>query len=101
MAQTVNITANGSTDPIELQGLISVAGVGTFGGGTLTIEASFDGGANYFALTDAGGLVFSLTANGAKNIEVGKGVLIRGTLSGATSPDINIVFTDIRWTSKL
>lgn len=101
MAETQNLTADGSTTGLALEGLISVGAYGTFGSGTLTFEMSYDNGTTYFAMTDAAGNNFELTADGANNINVGKDVLVRGTLSGATSPDIDITYTDIRNTSKL
>lgn len=41
---------------------------GTFGGGTIILEGSIDGGANYFPLKDAGGTAISFTAAGGRSV---------------------------------
>jgi hypothetical protein len=99
MAQSYNLTADGSTAALQTTGTVNVAAFGTFGGGTLTIQASYDGGSTYFALTDANGAAGAFTADGAYNIEVGEAD-IRFTLAGATSPNIDVVVTGINSTSR-
>jgi hypothetical protein len=99
MAQTYNLTADGSTAALQTNGVVNVAAYGTFGGGTLTIQASYDGGTTYFDLTDANSAAGAFTANGALNVEVGEADL-RFTLAGSTSPNLNISVTGIINTSR-
>ena len=100
MAQTYNLTSNSSTGTLPIEGKINVAAFGTFGGGSLAFELSYDGGATWFTATNNLGDPATITANGALNIEVGTANL-RLTLSGATAPNINIVVTGVLKTSKL
>ena len=92
-----NLTADGSTAALQFQGEGSFNAAGTYGGGTLTIEASFDGGTTWVAQTDG-----TLLADGTLNIKIGP-CFIRGTLAGSTTPDIDIsiVGIDVRKSSKL
>lgn len=100
MAQTYNLTDNSSTGTLSIEGKLNVAAFGTFSGGSLAFELSYDGGVTWFAATDSSGDAASLGADGALNIEVGTADF-RLTLSGATAPDINIVVTGVLRTSKL
>jgi hypothetical protein len=60
--------ADGASAAIDVRGDthsdFSFGASGTFGGGTVAFQASFDGGTTYLDLTDPGGAV-SLTASGA------------------------------------
>jgi len=100
MAQTYNLTSNSSTGALPIKGKLNVGAFGTFDGGSLAFELSYDDGTTWFAATNALGDPATITANGALNIEVGSADL-RLTLSGATSPDIDIVVTGVLKTSKL
>lgn len=100
MAQTFNLTADGSTTALPVYGNFTVAAFGTWGSGSLVIQASFDDGTTWIDLTDANGNVVTLTSNTARNVEVGF-AKVRVTLSGATSPDLDIVMDDIKRTSNL
>jgi len=99
MAQTYNLTSDGSTSALQSKGNLNVAAYGTFGGGTLSIQASYDGGSTWFTLKDANGADGSFTSAGALNVRIGEANL-RFTLSGATSPNLNISITDIEFNSK-
>lgn len=110
MAILINqtLSANGSTDAADIVNPNNGAtpyqmfgASGTFGGGTLALEMSVDGGTTWFAVTDSVGAV-ELTAAGAviTNIlgdnDIPAVVKMRGTLSGATSPSIVVTITDAR-----
>lgn len=92
-----NLTANGSTESIrpatshhlrdadpQLRQFMTW---GTFGGGTLTIQYSYDG-TNWI---DDSVLVFSEA--GVGEFETKPSLYFRATLTGATSPDISVLFT--------
>lgn len=68
---------------------------GTFGGGALTIQTSVDGGTTKVdtSFTATANKADSLTNLGADN-KLDGGVDIYATLSGATSPDLDIDFQD-------
>lgn len=100
MAQTYNLTSNSSTGALPIKGKLNVAAFGTFSGGSLAFELSYDDGVTWFAATNSLGNPATISANGALNIEVGTADF-RLTLSGATSPNINIVVTGVLRTSKL
>lgn len=58
---------------------------GTWSSGTLKLQMSPNGGATWIDVTGV-----SLAANGHKDIPpLGLGILVRGVLSGATSPNLN------------
>ena len=85
MLDTTTLTANGSTPvwyPSQMQ---TVVADGTFDGGTLKAELTPDNGTTYQDISDG-----SLTEDGHFNVTVGKGMGVRMTLSGATSPSINV-----------
>lgn len=57
-----------------------------FGSGTVTVEASPDGGTTWIGLTITGSPL-ALTAKGVRFIErLGQGMQVRATLTGATAP---------------
>ncbi len=66
----------------------SFAFYGDFGGGTLSIEASFDGGTIWIPLKNDGEL-FTITENEIHIISIGRCIL-RFKLDGATDADLNI-----------
>ncbi len=94
---TETLTANGSTAALQFQGEGSVNVADDLGSGTLTIEASFDGGTTWIAQTDG-----AFTAVGTLNIKIGP-CSIRTTLTGSTSPNaiVSIVGNDVRKSSRL
>ena len=92
MSNISNLTADGSTEWVltETTGY-QMEAVGTFGGGTVTVEKLAVDQTSAITLDDK-----TLTSEGAINIEAPRGVKIRATLSGATSPDIDIHFAQIK-----
>lgn len=100
MAQTYNLTTNTSTGALPIKGKLNIGAFGTFGGGSLAFELSYDNGTTWFPATNALGDAATISSDGALNVEVGTADL-RLTLSGATSPDIDIVVTGVLRTSKL
>ena len=58
-----------------------------FGSGSVTLQASPDGGTTWITLT-IGGSPATFTANAVRVIDhLGAGILVRAILSGSTSPD--------------
>jgi hypothetical protein len=105
-----NLTVNGSTEEgtiINPNNGVSpfqvVYASGSFGGGTLTVEISNDGGTSWFDATNSVGAV-TFTASGAErlfllgnaNNVLAKKIKVRCTLAGATSPNINVSIADCR-----
>lgn len=87
-----NQTSNGSGTPVVLSAKVDgnsfgIAVFGTFDGGTVTIEVALDG-TNYTPLD-------TFTAAGFRNYtaHVDNGTMIRASLAGATSPDINVLMS--------
>lgn len=92
MSNISNLTANGSTDWLTtVHTDYQMEAVGTFGGGTITVEKLAVDQSTAITLDDK-----TLTGEGAINIEAPRGVKIRATLSGATSPDVDIHFAQIK-----
>ena len=78
-----NLTANGSTAAYTADGnLVFIEVTGSFGGGTLTLQADFFGN----GVVDA----VELTAADVYIAEVPSGSQVQSTLAGATSPSLNI-----------
>lgn len=73
-----------------------------FGSGTVTIQASPDGGTTKVTLKDVGGTTVSITADDVYNIrlgyagKLGEEIDIYATMSGSTSPTVDIVAFDNR-----
>ncbi len=93
---TENLTSNSSTAAIQFQGEGTVNIAGTFGGGNVSIEASFDNGATWVAQTDG-----EISSAETVNMKIGP-CFLRTTLTGATSPSlaVSVVGNDIRKTTK-
>ena len=86
MAQ-YNLTANGSTPIVSHGGGTGTfAAFGTFGGGTIKLEASFDSGSTWLDLGD----LTTFTENGLANYEIYPSQL-RASLTGSTTPSITVV----------
>ena len=70
---------------------------GTWGGGTLTIEFSPDGGTTWISVVDAATEVaISLTANGAKGkFYPSMGYHLRPVLAGATTPSLSVHISEV------
>lgn len=73
---------------------------GGFGGGTLTLLISPDGGTTKVALSDASGTAISKTTAGTVNIRLGIGgtltdaPIIYATLVGSTTPTLTVTLFD-------
>lgn len=73
-----------------------------FGGGTVTIQASPDGGTTKTTLKDVAGTVVSITENDVYNIrlgyagKLGQEIEIYATMAGGTAPSVNVVAFDNR-----
>lgn len=86
-----NQAANGASSAITSAGeYMTLVVAGTFGGGTVTIQCSPNGGTTWVD-TEA-----TFTAAGVKNIIGGEGLQFRLNLTGATSPSLNawVAFQD-------
>lgn len=75
---------------------------GTFGGGSLAIEISNDGGSTWFAATDSSGSVSFTSPGSARLFLLGNNnpvassqIKIRGNLSGSTTPSLKFSVADI------
>lgn len=105
-----NITANGNTEAATINNpnngtnIFQVVYVsGTFGGGTVAVQISNDGGSTWFAATNSSGAV-TFSADGAErlfllgnsNPVAAHQIKLRCVLSGATGADINISVADVR-----
>ena len=84
------LAANGSTTALDwIGGDGTVFASGTFGGGSVTLQMSIDGGVAWFTALDADGAALALTTAGAFSFSVGS-CKVRGVLAAATAPSINI-----------
>ena len=64
---------------------------GTFGGGTIVLEASRNNGTTWLPVANT-----TLTVNGYSNFQLNGPYRLRVTLSGATSPNIFVAVDSIR-----
>lgn len=87
------LTANGSTSTVSWPSLSrgTFFVTGTFGGGTCVLQASRDQGTTWVNVPNA-----SLTANGYANFQINAPVILRVTLSGATSPSLFVTVDSVR-----
>lgn len=105
----INITANGTTElVVAAPSSPSSGGVyratitvqGTFGSGTFTLQQSADGGTTKITSTKSDGSSWSATSNTAITVEIpnakddGANFRLYGVLSGATSPNLNVIIND-------
>lgn len=89
MARVINFDTNESFSDLRIVGPTSVTVSGTFGGGTLSILAApiaSDGTAGTYVE------IKSLTAANVFNDTIIGPHMIKGTLTGATSPNLNMIF---------
>lgn len=83
---THTFTDNGNTTNANWYGGTGTyAAKGNFGGGALELQYSLDGGTSFIS----GGVESQISAEGGKNFSLPKS-LVRFTLSGATSPNLEI-----------
>lgn len=102
MTDTFTITANGTTDmgyagaiPRNGRYVGTLFASGTFGGGTLKLQASPDGGITKFDIPDASGNTVAITAQSMRNLELGTGgIRLYAVLTGATAPNIKLTLAD-------
>ena len=112
MAQFLNetVTVDGNTDRIwkplrketPPRGTLSV--FGTFGGGTVTLRQSPDGGTTFIDVPDSGGTAITFTDTGMTNFELyanGDNIaatktVIRLALAGSSGASITYVINDAR-----
>lgn len=95
MTHTWTLSDNESGEAIESPHYVdrSVQVAGSLGGGTVTLQGSNDG-SNYEVLTDATGAVLSFTASGLKQVlQVTR--YIKPVITGATSPDVQIILLGV------
>jgi L-fucose isomerase-like protein len=89
----INITADGNSAAFDLQGAFTVQASGTFGGATVALQVSLDGGTTYTAVDDG-----SFTAAKVINLDVGKckARLATSSASGTTAVAVQFVsFRDV------
>lgn len=113
MKHTATIDANESVKLCEVQrstGLdlfeatVMVYGGGgnNFGSGTVTLQASPDGGTTKINLRDVAGTLVSITDDDAYNIRLGNGnnladtITLYATMAGATAPTVQVAVYDNR-----
>lgn len=84
-AFTQQLAADGSTEQMNVPqtGDHVVFATGDFGGGTLSFEASYDGGVTWLTIEE-----MTVAARVVRFISSDE--IVRATLSGATAPDITI-----------
>lgn len=84
------LSANGSTDWISVAGFVTCVATGTWGGGTITWKLrGVDGNEISIYAGSNNTTEQAYTANHMVNFYVGTDVQIRGTLTGATAPDLD------------
>ncbi|MGY4469361.1 hypothetical protein ACVWWK_005070 [Bradyrhizobium sp. LB9.1b] len=84
----VNLTANGTTNPVPWSGGHgSIAVWGNFGGGTVTLQMSPDSGTTWINVDRGGDSFVTFTAPGTACFELGL-CLLRFNLTGATTPSV-------------
>lgn len=87
--QFTRFTADGQSGAINWPGGRGVfAAFGTFGGGTIKLQVSYDDGATWIDADRSGDTFVTFTANGSGGFELPR-CQIRTSLSGSTSPSIN------------
>lgn len=84
----VNLTANGATAPVQWSGGEGAAYAwGTFGGGTVTLQLSPDGGTTWFNVDRPGDTYVTFAANGTGGFKLGL-CKLRFVLAGSTAPNV-------------
>lgn len=79
----------------------SIVCYGTFGGGTITIQMSPDGGTTKMDVPNQAGASTTFTANSVQNIELGNGdgltaMKLYATMAGSTSASVVVEVWDNR-----
>lgn len=95
----INLTANGnSTVTIQQSagGQYYLDVHGDFGsGGSVAVQISHDTGTNFFPVTTAVGTDLAITGDYNAVLTVPGGSQVKFVLTGATSPDLDIVFKEV------
>lgn len=104
---TASITVDGTVQvmrvrkPVGLdlwQGTVSI--FGTFGSGTVTLQASPDSGTTKITLKDLTGTTYSATTNDMVGIELGTGatnsdaMILYAVMTGSTNPTVTVAVDD-------
>lgn len=94
----INLTDNGnSTVTIQQSagGQYYLDVHGTFGSGSVAVQISHDSGTNFFPVTTAVGTDLAITGDYNAVLTVPGGSQVKFVLTGATSPDLDLVFKEI------
>lgn len=89
-----------SMDAYEITVFVTGGGGNDFGGGTVTIQASPDGGVTKVTLRDVAGTIVSITDDDVYNVRLGYAGTLGGeiqifaTMAGATAPTVDVVGFD-------
>lgn len=89
-------------DIFEATVLVYGTGGNNFGSGTVTLQASPDGGTTKINLRDVAGTLVNIVDNDAYNIRLGNGnslgdsITLYATMAGATSPSVQVDVFDNR-----
>lgn len=85
-------SGNGTGQAVNASNPLQFEARGTFGGGTVTLESSLDGGTSWFPVSGV-----SLTAAGRANqlIYASWGEVFRAVLTGATSPTVTAQLVEV------
>lgn len=90
MASIGNLSANGSTQWVQVgvaSNRVRVCAKGTFGGGTITIQQLLND--NVYSYLDSSQVAITYTADFDAVLDLSRGDVIRMSLSGSTSPNID------------
>lgn len=88
---TFAASGNGETSSNLHSRTLELVAFGTWGGGTLTLEYTVDGGTTWIALSG-----LSMTANGTTgDIRAASGTLFRPVLTGSTSPALTVILQEV------
>lgn len=113
MKHTAQITGNESVylctanrgagqDTYEVTVFVTGGGGNNFDSGTVTIQASPDGGTTKVTLKDTGGNTVSITTDDVYNVKVGHSgklgeeIELYATMAGSTSPTVDVTVFDNR-----
>ena len=99
MAKTNNLTSDGSTPELRIEGKVNIAVYGDFGSGTLTFQLSYDGGSTWIPATESQGQEYSLLTPESFIIETGR-ALFRATLQQSQDANLFVSVSGIEPNSK-
>lgn len=95
MAYEARFTADGNTEwqVMTKQGHVHIAGAGTFGGGTITIQQQING--TTYSVLDGSQTALTYTAAFDEVLYFGAGDRFRLNLAGSTSPALDYKFAGL------